>query len=485
MNSYDLEIPIMKVEGNPWTIRNAIEGLQVFGGIGAGKSSSSGKTIARKYLEMGFGGLVLTVKPDEVDEWITYCKTTGRLDDLMIVRPDGDYSFNFIDYEINRPGLGNRHVENLVLVLKTVIKAGEKNKSSNDAFWDESLDMLLMNVIELCTMFQAELTIDDILSISQSLPKNEKDFADEKFKSNSFGEAFFAVRNRLKAMGSQVSVSDLRKFQSIDFYFWETLANLNEKTRSIIEHMLWGLLHRLSRDPVYSLFCSSTPNLQPEDCLDGKIIVLDLPVKLYDKVGRDAQILFKYVWQRAMERRNVKEDGGKPVFLWADEAQNFLHEYDITYQATARSSRVCTVYLTQNLPNYYAQLGGRQGEYQVKSFMGTLATKIFHSNADYDTNKYASDLFGQIYKAFPVKSKSMGKEMSVSESISWQKDHDVPPEMFTGLMTGGPNNNFLVEAYIHRQGTPWQSKNGLQNYIKTHFTQTPSRREEHPYSISN
>lgn len=468
----NLDDPIMKIEGNPWTVRNACEGVQIFGGIGSGKTSGSGRALALKYLKAGYGGLVLTAKPDETDLWTSYCKETGRLDDLCIVRPGGEYSFNFLDYEANREGAGAGQSENIVMVLKTVIKAGNMNgQGSNEAFWDDALDMLLFNVIDLCLLSKKSLDIDDIYAITQTLPFDHTDLKKDGFKAKAFGKTYFDLKDYLRDGKNYASNQDIRKFQSLSFYFWESFIKLNDRTRSVIEHMFWGLLFRLSRDPIYSLFCSKSPNLSPNDSLRGKVIVLDLPVKLYDKVGRDAQILFKYIWQRAMERRDIREDGDKPVFLWADEAQNFIHEHDFAYQATARSSRVCTVYLTQNLPNYYAQLGGREGEYQVKSFMGTLATKVFHSNADHETNKYASELFGEVFKPFPVKSKTMGNEMSVSESYSWIKDSDVPPELFTGLKTGGPANNYKVEAYIHRQGAPWIKGNDKQNYIKTHFTQ--------------
>jgi len=49
---------------NYWTIRNAVEGVQIFGGIGSGKTSGSGRVIALRYLASGFGGLVLTAKHD-------------------------------------------------------------------------------------------------------------------------------------------------------------------------------------------------------------------------------------------------------------------------------------------------------------------------------------------------------------------------------------------------------------------------------------
>ena len=232
--------------------------------------------------------------------------------------------------------------------------------------------------------------------------------------------------------------------------------NLSDRTRSVIEHSFWGLLFRLIREPVKSLLCSPSPNLSPEDCLKGKIILINLPVKLYDKVGRDAQILFKYIWQRAMERRQITADS-KPVFLWADEAQNFLHTHDIDYQATARSSRVCTVYLTQNIPNYFAHMGGNNRGAKVKSFLGTMGTKIFHANADMDTNKYASELIGQESVWKETRGSQFVGGFTMSEGQNQDRQSIIHPEQFTMMRTGGQINCGLVDARIHRQGLPWFS----------------------------
>src|ERR1700742_4484242 len=117
----NLETPILTFDKAHWTIRNAVEGVQIFGGIGSGKTSGSGRMLALKYLAAGFGGLVLTAKPDEKELWEDYCQKTGRTNDLLIVEPGRNNTFNFLDYE-SKSG----ETENIVQVLKTVIHASEE-----------------------------------------------------------------------------------------------------------------------------------------------------------------------------------------------------------------------------------------------------------------------------------------------------------------------------------------------------------------------
>jgi len=109
----------------------------------------------------------------------------------------------------------------------------------------------------------------------------------------------------------------------------------------------------------------------------GKIVILDLPQKEFNELGVYAQALFKFSWQRSVERRKPVWNT-RPVFLWADESQFFCNSYDVLFQTTARSARVATVYLTQNIPNYHLALGGsRRAEPFVESLLGNLNTKIF------------------------------------------------------------------------------------------------------------
>lgn len=493
--TFDLDkclIHFDKESESTFTIRDAVEGVQIFGGIGSGKTSGSGRMLALKYLSHGFGGLVLTAKADEKDLWIEYCQATNRLNDLVIIGAGANNFFNFLEYESAVKSGEQSLTVNIVQLLKTVIRASEDKTGgkNDDQFWETALDMLITNVIDLCQLAYGKVSIQQLYNIVLTAPRKDKTAKQEKGK-DSFDAAFRMAREKFdeKLAALKASLTDEEKtlqqddgfmeyliseqipeswtIKSIDQFFAESYSNLGEKTRSIIEFYFIGFLYRLLKEPVRSLFCRNPSTVTPEDCLNGKIILLNLPVKTFYNVGRDSQVMFKYIWQRAMERRHIKEND-RPVFLWADEAQHFLHEYDSEYQATARSSRVSTVYITQNLPNYFANMGGTKFEHKVKSFLGTLGTKIFHANADIDTNKYASDLIGEAYTEDTSSSITMAGNFSATQGVSYKLERMVRAERFVSLRTGGPLNNYSVDAYIHRQGKTFQD--GL-NFTKTAFKQ--------------
>jgi hypothetical protein len=497
MESFKLDYPLIDfapINGitSPWTVRHAVEGVQIFGGIGSGKTSGSGRTIALKYLKAGFGGLVLTVKPDEKAQWQEYCKIAGREKDLIVLEPNGTHSFNFLEYESRNADGDEAITENIVEVLKTVIRAGESSDKgkSDDSFWESALDMLIFNVIDLCKLAKGHVTIEDMYNIVQTLPKaNESLELTDANKDKAFYKAFWKVKRdvlktideaelayqkRTNNVKARLSIEEImqipvvRLFFFIDQFFDETFKNLSEKTRSIIEFTFSGFLFRLLREPIYSLFCKNTSTVTPKDSFDGKIILINLPVKLYHKVGQSCQILFKYIWQRTMEQRNVTTTS-RPVFLFADEAQNFIHEHDANYQATARSSKIATVYITQNLPNYKALMTGEKGNHRVSSFLGTLGTKIFHANADIETNNYASELIGDIFNEVESKGTSLsGDNFTQTTNTSKELERAIRPEEFAMLLTGGERNKYQVVGVMHRQGDPFP--NG-KNYIKKGFLQ--------------
>lgn len=482
-----------------WTIRDSFEGTQIFGGIGSGKTSGSGRTFAIGFLKKGYGGLVLTAKNEEKDLWIGYCKATNRSDDLIIVEPGSEYYFNFLQYEAQHSSPQFPVSQNIVQVLKTVIRASEEKNSgtSDDPFWETALDMLIYNCVELSLLAFGTVTVETLNTLALSAPKKSDDLnvtGDDENIQHTCIVALNGIKKQIKEKlerwkkGKPLRILDTlstedfdrvmnsvvpeaQAFAGVERFFIDTYRNLSERTRSIIEFSFLGFLSHLMREPLYSLFSKYNYKYTPDVCLKGKIILLNLPVKSYYHAGRDCQILFKYIWQRAMERRDIKNNP-LPVFLFADEAQHFLHEYDAEYQATARGSMIATLYITQNLPNYHANMGGTKSEYRVKSFLGTLATKIFHANADIETNKYASDLVGDAYRVSKTKTRSYSgdenNKFNMSEAESKVLEKAIRPEKFGLLRTGGPRNDKQVDALIHTQGNTWPEQ---KNYAFITFNQ--------------
>ena len=128
-SSFDLDTILYRFnDTEPFSIRQACEGVQIFGGIGSGKTSGSGAALAKSYLRAGMGGLVLCAKKDELETWQRYAKETKRENSLLVFDASGEWRFPFLQYEISRAGEGAGYTENLVRLFTTVHKAMERGK---------------------------------------------------------------------------------------------------------------------------------------------------------------------------------------------------------------------------------------------------------------------------------------------------------------------------------------------------------------------
>jgi hypothetical protein len=289
-----------------------------------------------------------------------------------------------------------------------------------------------------------------------ALQKHGTVWADNSICARLIGNAYQITRNTDRA-------DDFR--ETYEFFVREW-APLDDRTRSNILTTLTSRLAGLLRWPFRQLFCGKT-TIRPEDTFNGKIVVLKLPVKEYGEVGRFAQILFKTVWQRAAERRGTH---GRPVFLWADEAQFFVTKYDMMFQQTARSSRAAAVYLTQSVVNFRAALDGGDTTSISDSLLGNLQTKIFHANACPLTNDYAERLFGSELQA--TGNLSVGAS-GVSGGYQRTMLPILPAIKFTTPRKGGPANEKMVDAYVFQAGKVWNGHDGKhrKNWLLASFTQ--------------
>lgn len=443
-------------ETEPFTIRQACEGVQIFGGIGSGKTSGSGAALAKSFLRNGFGGLVLCAKKDEVDTWKRYAAETGKTNKLLIFDASGDWCFPFLQYEVEREGEGAGYTENLVRLFTTVQEAIERGKAGGgggDPYWTRAMQQLVRNAIDLCMIARGEVSVPLLYDVIASSPRSPEQRGSADWQNTSL-----CWKLLMEGNDRELNEWEVQDFRSTVSFWCEEFCNLAPKTRSSIISMFTSMADNLLRRPFRMLFSERSATGQealPELTHQGIVIVMNLPVKEFGDAGRAAQVIYKYMWQQAAERRDITKND-RPIFLWVDEAQNFATEYDMQFQATARSSRACTVYLTQNLPNYYAEMGGAHSKYRVDSLVGNLQTKIWHANSDPETNSHAAETIGRSWHKKKGLSVSAGADTySAGQSVSESYDFDVIPQTFTKLRKGSPVNDFKVDGIVYQNGRVW------------------------------
>ena len=451
---------------NAWTLASALEGTLVTGATGSGKSSGPGRRLGVSFLRAGFGGLVLTAKSDERAAWEEYMRESGRAEDLRVVGADATLRLNFLDYELNRKGEGAGLTENLVNLFSTCLEIASRGTSGGDgredsSYWRQATRQHIRNCVELLALAKGRISVPDLYRVAISAPTSRDLLRSEEWKSRSLCFSCLVEADKRNKTPRQAA-----DFEIVADYFtvlWPTLA---EKTRSVITSTFTAMADVLNRGLLRDLFCTDT-NITPEATTEGKVILLDLPVKEFGEVGQLAQVLWKYVFQRSIERRDVAGNP-RPVFLWADEAQHFLTSYDMQFQTTCRSSRVATVYLTQNVSNVYAALGGQEkGRAEAASLFANLNTKILLANGDPVTNDWAASLIGRSrqFLASGNSSRSneegwelgfglngLGQPTNTSAGFSETFEFEVQPAAFTQLRTGGPSNQWEIDSIVFQNG---------------------------------
>lgn len=463
---FSLDTPLLFFSpGDPWTIRDACEGVQVFGAIGSGKTTGSGATLARAFLRAGFGGLVLCAKPEERQLWEQYAQETGRSEHLLIFSPAHHWRFNFLDYELRRAGSGGGLTENLVNLFTriTEIVEGKQEVAGGDPFWNRAMHELIRNAVDLLSLSKGTLTLEDIYRLVTEAPQDAEQVGDKQWQESSFcAECIREAEARDKTPREQ------HDFEASARYWLRSYATLAPRTRTSIVAAFTSIADILLHGITWELFCTAT-NIVPEvSYKDGAIILLDLPIQEYQELGRIAQGIFKYVFQRAILRRDADADP-RPVFLWADEAQNFVSSYDYQYQSVARSARACTVYMTQNISNYYSALGARARD-EAHALLGNFQTKIFHANTDSPTNQYAAEAIAQDWTTTYNFSSNRNEQGGGTSSGGGQvMQYKVLPAAFTTLRKGGAPNRGEVDAIVFQGGRVWNATG--ETYLKTTFRQ--------------
>jgi hypothetical protein len=497
--------PLIRLSDNPvdfWTVDDAMKGISIMGGTGSGKTTASGKRLALTFLKEGWGGLVLCAKTDEAKLWEEYCEEAGRLNDLIIFRKGTKYKeneedeeikkfagqeivFNPVDYEMKRTGEGAAEPLNITNIFMNIYRMGNRIASEGDTkeerYWDTALKRCLNRTIELIKLSGLDLTYKNMVKVISTahsvtelqLTDIRNNFKEGKRIEDINPDNFCSLC--LVLAESNVNDNDsnerINSFNMVDSYFTTAFPRMSDRTRSIVTESFMGLAEPFLSGLLYRHFSHAT-NIFPEWTYQKKkIIVLDFSVMEFLEAGITAQCVFKLIFQQVMERRNVSEFP-TPVFLWADEAQYFVNPYDQIFLTTARSSRTSTVYLSQNISNYFAVMGsGHDAKSRVDSLMGNLSTKIFHANSDAETNEYASRLIGNDITSLAT----VGNQVNLlslgfteSEGLNSQFQPQIQPREFTVLKSGGSLNDYKVQAILMVSGREWSTG---KNYYKTTFKQ--------------
>ena len=403
------------------------------------------------------GGLVLASKVEECAQWIKWAKEAGRERDLVIFDASGKHRFNFLQWEAERAGEGGGLVINIVALLDEIATAiakasGTEGGGGDNKFFEDALHLMLTELVALAAATGQPVSLPRLRALASSAPRNMAELQSEAWREGSeMARALHSLAARAGDMDEEAK-ADLAEL----FTFWtRDFCQLSDRTRSIIDMQFSMTAQNFLFRPCRRLFTTDT-TIRPEDAFSGKIIIVDLPIQSFRLAGRVAALAWKHCFQIAVMRR-AQSQGNRPVFLWADEAQNFVTPFDAEYQAVARSAGGCTVYLTQNRESLRRVLGSNE---TVDSLLGNLQTKFFCQNSSTDTNEWAAKLLGERW--VEITGRSMGLNMPGDgtgqggmhggTTSSQQRRFYCEAAEFAQLRRGGPAYDHRVTAIVYKGG---------------------------------
>lgn len=462
-------------EHDPFLMRDAMEGVLILGGTGSGKSSGSGRALILEYLGMGFGGLVLCAKIEERKRWEEYARATGRTDDVVIISPESGLRFNFLEYMANS-GKGASYTENIVNVLvdsmTNVNRQGSGDSGGDQSYFINASKQIIRNCIDLIKLAagndgKIRLSLAAIYDVIRSAPRSVDDMKGKEWLDTPFGEYVLAAQANIANNATSGNPANEHDYRETISYFENDYARLPEKTRQSVISTFTSSAEPLTRGKLHELF-SSGIDVTPEDAFEGKILIIDYPVKEWLFAGIFIQIIFKTLFQQAAERRHITETS-RPVIMSVDECQYFMTENDLDFLTTARPSRICSIFMTQNISNLYAKLKNKE---LVDAILAVLSTKIFHANNDTITNKWLVDSLGQYWAQTHSASTSRTPEKpndatiraltgwgqsatSSSSSTSETRADKIEMDLFSQLRKGGAYNEYKVDGIITQSGKIW------------------------------
>lgn len=457
----DLNAPLLKLsDQDSFDLAAACAGVHIFGGIGSGKTSGSGRIIAGAYLRAGMGGVVTVAKPEDIELWRRYAAEHGRKASLILF--DENEGFNFLAYELGRQGMDGigAVTECLMRVLEAAKRASPTaSQKGEEPFWENSARMILRYSIPLVYSATGTLQISELIRFITTAPTNPKEVVDAEWQRHSFMyEVMQAAAQRPKV---PMAPTVLR--EAIN-YWAEQYTAIPDKTRGNIVITVTTTLDRFMHGKLNRIFCGRT-TIAPELTFHGAIILLAMPTLTWNEDGIIAQQLFKYMWQRSVLSRNALAQihRERPVFLYSDEAQETVSAYDGEFLSMCRGSKCCVTYLTQSLPTYYAKLGGDNPRDAAHSLVGKFMTHIYHSNACPETNDFAARTLGRVltrrsnYSSGSSQSMSMGMSSGASENEGSSSNWGHSSGSSAGHGSSGFNSS---SGHTSGSGSNWGSNRG-------------------------
>lgn len=465
----DLNQPIINLSRrDQFKIRDLAESLIGLGQTGSGKSSSLLFLLAMALMRIKAGVIILVAKAEEVPFWKKIAAENGRADDVIEFGPGG-HTFNPLAWQVAADKrIGQRPTRNLVDLIEAcgaaINRKRETGGDNEGPFWAKQPPRYLSFAIDLLYLAGEVISFDAIHRLINSAPTSPGQVDDADWRSRSY---FNQVLEKGAARTAEMTEDDRHDFEVTARFFCQDFAEENPKVRSTVLSMVNEPLEQFVRGSLRRPF-STTTSFVPELVHYGAIAIVNWPILATGVEGAIVAALMKHCFQQSVMRSPDRTDpNARLAVLVSDECQFTLDpERDTKYLSVARGYKAPMIYLTQSKTMLDA-VAGEKAENQVKACLSNFTTRVFLANGDEATQEYAQNLFGKALQWRRNVSEGsstneatpawLGGGDTENAGMSQQMDYVVQGSELADLRTGGPDNDFEVDALVYKAGRRWKA----------------------------
>lgn len=454
------------------TPRSLTSHIWLTGGSGSGKSSLL-ELIMHDVLDMGVSCMWFGVKSDEADAAVRIISESHQRDRLIRLVP-GKFTFNVAAYELGRKGGSPATLMRLIERLSEMVSRTDGGGDSA-AFWKGLFNGAIEFAATLGSLaYKEKVTLENIYDIAMTCPASLSQIQAETFRESPFFQLLQRAEAGIKTPG------DRQAYKQAVAFFLQRVPTIGEKARGAMTTSVANVLAPLLRSPFYETLCSPSSSFDPEMPLDGCCVVIDFPVLVWGDAALLLQNLLSMLTMEAALRRPNRE---QITAFVKDEYQMLCAspEFDCMALSVARSHGIACLAATQSVPLLRVAMGGDgPGEQRALGLLGNFNTQLTLANQCTETNRFFSESWGQHREDFvSVSENKQEEELDLLNmllgndrllfSVGQQLAPRCSPAAFLDLRRGGPENKFIVDAFLTQGGRTFGPDNSP--FTKVSFKQ--------------
>lgn len=443
-----------------FTLRHMLRSVEVKGITGSGKSSGSGKFFTEAIVKHPRSTcLIIAQKPGDKKFYQEIFKRYGK--PLVVVEEGSPWRCNFLNTEM-QAGADTRGLVEFLTTLGEALEGGDGGGGANEKFWRKLEERITFCAVEALKQGTGKVEAPALLKFLSTAA-----YKSEKLKDPAW-QALFHNKTMEAAYMKKKSSIEKADFELIFDMWTSEFPNMDDKPRSSGLAGVMGTIHTFNTGLVRDV-CSTETTLGPGVMDRGVSVLINYPFTNYGPTGRFIAGGFKFLWQKHVMRRHWKPGDYFNVMIM-DEYQESATELDARYLAQCRSHGGALFCLTQTIHSEYSAMAGHGHHHRADQLLSNFGTHIYHT-VDAETAKFASALLGSRRESFvsvqPKPDLAMGEELFGNANMTGNFSESYQPVLqpaafMTGMRSGGPENQFMVDGIVIRSGEPFRNRENWQ-----------------------